>query len=239
MSVNPEVSDIVALPVHEEAATAANGHNLATLTEAPPAPVAEAVPAPAAAAPATAKRSRPGWILPTAIAAVGLIASGTLGYFFYTTLQQRDALHQQLVSTKATLATTQSDLTDAKTLAASRKVTADYVAMYVNDDGKVQTDYNGAVACNTYSSCRTVAQQLLTDMQQFQSDRKSATVPAALASTDSSLGDALSAGIAGDQEFIAGMDNNDDAKIKEGFNKVVAAMLNVGKAQAELGAEIK
>lgn len=236
MSVNPEVSDIVTLPVHEEAAIGANGHSLATLAEAPPAPVADT--APAAKAPATAKRSRP-WILPTAIAAVGLIASGTLGYFFYTTMQQRDTLHQQLVATKATLASTQSDLADAKSQAASRKVTADYVAMYVADNGKVQTDYNGVVACNSYSTCRSVAQQLLTDMQQLQADRKSATVPIALTSTDSTLGDALSAGIAGDQEFIAGMDNNDDAKIKEGFNKVVAAMLNVGKAQAELGAELK
>jgi hypothetical protein len=237
MSVNPEVSDIVTPPVHEEAAIGANGHSLATLAEAPPAPVAET--APVAAAPVTAKRSRPAWILPTAIVAVGLIASATLGYLFYTTMQQRDTLHQQLVATKATLASTQSDLADAKSQVASRKVTADYVAMYVADNGKVQTDYNGAVACNSYSTCRTVAQQLLTDMQQLQADRKSATVPIALTSTDSSLGDALSAGIAGDQEFIAGMDNNDDAKIKEGFNKVVAAMLNVGKAQAELGAELK
>jgi hypothetical protein len=236
MSVNPEVSDIVTLPVHEEAATGANGHTLA-IAEAPPAPISET--ALAAAAPVTAKKSRPAWILPTAIAAVGLIASGTLGYFFYTTVQQRDTLHQQLVATKATLASAQSDLADAKSQAASRKVTADYAAMYVADNGKVKTDYNGVVACNSYSTCRTVAQQLLTDMQQFQADRKSATIPIALTSTDSSLGDALSAGIAADQEFIAGMDNNDDAKIKEGFNKVVAAMLNVGKAQVELGAELK
>ncbi len=242
MSVNPEIDGIVALPVREEAVEAANGHNLAVVAEAPPVPAAEAPTAPVAPiadAPAKAKRSRPAWIVPTAIAAVGLIASGTLGYLFYTTTQQRDSLHQQLVATKATLASTQSDLTDARSQAASRKVTADYIAVYVTDDGKVQTDYNNAVACNTYSECRTAAQQLLFDMQQFQSDRKAANVPAALASTDSSLGDALSAGIAADQEFIAGMDNNDDAKIKEGFNKVTAAMLNVGKAQAELGAEIK
>lgn len=247
MSVNPEIDGIVALPVREEAVEAANGHSLVAIAEAPPAPAAEAPAAPVAEAPAglmaetpvKAKRSRPAWVVPAAIAAIGLIASGTLGYFLYTTTGQRDSLHQQLVATKATLASTQSDLTDAKTQAASRKVTADYIAVYVADDGKVQTDYNNAVACNTYSECRTSAQQMLFDMQQFQTDRKSANVPVALASTDSSLGDALSAAIAGDQEFIAGMDNNDDAKIKEGFNKIVAAMLNVSKAQAELGAELK
>jgi len=113
------------------------------------------------------------------------------------------------------------------------------VTLYITDDGKVQTDYANLSACDSYSSCRTSAQQLLEDMQQFQSDRKAANVPSSLSSTDSSLGDALSAGIAGDQELIAGMDNDDRNKIKDGYTKVSDAMLNVAKAQSALGAEIK
>ena len=223
MAVNPEVDGIVALPV-QQAVEPANGH-----------PEAELVPAPT---PRPA-RSRPRWLVPAAIAAVGLIASGTLGYVLYTTTQQRDRLQAQLTTTRATLVSTQSDLTDARTQAAARKVTADYAAMYIADEGKVQTDYANVDACDNYSACRTAAQQLLEDMQQFQSDRKAATVPSALSSTDSSLGDALSAGIAGDQEFIAGMDNNDINKIKDGYNKVVGAMLTIAKAQTALGAELK
>jgi uncharacterized membrane-anchored protein YhcB (DUF1043 family) len=177
--------------------------------------------------------------VPAAIAAIGLIVSGTLGYFVYATSQQRDKLQATLTTTRATLASTQSDLADAKAQAASRKVIDDYVALYIADDGKVQTDYANLSACDTYSSCRTSAQQLLDDMQQFQSDRKAANVPSSLSSTDSNLGDALSAGIAGDQELIAGMDNDDRNKVKDGFNKVSAAMLNVAKAQSALGTEIK
>jgi hypothetical protein len=229
MSISPLLDGIVALPVQEEPATS-NGH-----------PPELAFPAPAAApeAPPTAHRPRPGWIVPAAIAAVGLIASGTLGYFLYATIQQRDALHQQLVSTAEALATTHEQLTAAQTDAASRRVTATYVAMEVGDAGKVQTDYQVLTSCNHYSECRTAAQQMLTDMQTFQSDRKSANVPSSLAGTDSSLGDALSAAIAADRELITGADNGDSAKVKEGFNKLDAAMLSVAKAQAALGSQLK
>ena len=180
----------------------------------------------------------PAWIVPGAIAAVGLIVAGALGYLVYSTTQQRDALHIQLVATKTTLASTQATLTAAQTEAASRKVTADYVALYVGDQGKVQTDYQNVVNCSSYSECRTAAQQMLSDMQAFQSDRKSANVPSAMTSIDSSLGDSLSAAIASDQEFITGMDNDDAAKIKDGFTKLGAAMLNVAKAESSIGTEL-
>ena len=229
MSITPELDGIVALPVQEEPVETSNGH---------PPELAYQAPAAAPEAPPAARR-RPAWIVPAAIAAIGIIASGTLGYFLYATIQQRDTLHQQLVSTKATLASTQEQLTTAQADAASRKVTATYVAMEVADAGKVQTAYQTVVNCHTYGECRTAAQQMLSDMQTFQSDRKSANVPSALAGTDSSLGDALSAAIAADQEFITGADNDDAAKIKEGFNKLGAAMLNVAKAQATLGSQLK
>lgn len=225
MSANPEVEGIVALPalpVPEQA----NGTPLPAPVESWAVEVVAAPPAPATS------RKRPAWIVPAAIAAVGIIASGTLGYFLYTTMQQRDGLHARLVSTQAQLTAAQSD-------AASKKVTADYVAMYVADSGKVQTDYETMVLCNSYSTCRTAAQQYLSDVQVFQADRKAANVPSNLLSTDSSAGDALSAAIAGDQELIVGMDNDDLAKIKEGGAKVDAAMLNLAKASASLGSELK
>lgn len=212
MSANPEVEGILALPVE-------------TAMPAPEPPaVVEVVAAP--------RRRRPGWIVPVAIAAVGVIASGTLGYFLYMTMQQRDGLHARLVTTQAQLSTAQAD-------AASKKVTATYVATYVADEGKVQTDYQTIVVCDTYTACRTAAQQLLTDLQSFQADRKAANVPSDLLSADSSLGDALSAAIAGDQEFIVGIDNGDDAKAKEGGQKVDQAMLSLAKAEASVGALLK
>ena len=53
------------------------------------------------------------------------------------------------------------------------------------------------------------------------------------------LSEHLSAAIAGDQEFILGMDNDDMAKIKEGGKKVDEAMLNIAKAQAALGSHLR
>ena len=229
MSISPELDGIVALPVQEEAAENTNGHPPEVAFSAPLA-APEALPA---------KRPRPAWIVPAAIAAVGIIASGTLGYFLYATIQQRDTLHQHLVSTTATLDSTQAQLSAAQTDAATRKVTATYVAMEVADAGKVQTDYQVLINCNHYSECRTAAQQMLSDMQTFQEDRKSANVPSSLAGTDSSLGDALSAAIAADQELITGADNGDSAKVKAGFTKLDAAMLSVAKAQSTLGSQLK
>lgn len=219
MAANPEIEEIVALPLAEAA------------VEAPVEAPAETVAVPAPPAPARA-RKRPAWIVPTAVAVIGLIASGTLGYFLYATVQQRDGLHTRLVASQTQLTAAQQD-------AASKKVIATYVAMYVADDGKVQTDYETVVACQHYSDCRTAAQQMLTDLQSFQQDRKAADVPSSLLSTDSSTGDALSAAIAGTQEFIVGMDTDDESKLKDGGNKVDAAMLSLAKAQAALGTELK
>lgn len=238
MSSYPESDGIVTLPVPEHPVEATDGHMAEVAVAAEPAPEAPAVHAPPTSEGA-ARRARPAWIVPAAIAAIGVIVAGTLGFFLYSTIQQRDALHQQLVATKTTLATTQGQLTAAQTDAASKKVTADYVALYVADEGKVLTDYEATVNCSGYSQCRTSAQQFMTDMQAFQADRKTAKVPFAAESSDSSLGDALSAAIAADQELISGMDNNDVNKITDGGSKVDAAMLNLAKAESALGTEIK
>ena len=224
MATSPQIEGIVALPLAEPEPVA---------IEASPQlqPVVEAAAGP--------RRPRPGWILPASIGAIGLIVAGALGFVLYTTMQQRDGLHAQLVATRTTLASTQTKLTAAQADAAQKEVTADYVALYVADEGKVLSDYETVVACSGYSECRTSAQQFETDMQSFQSDRKSATVPAELQSQDSSVGDALSAAIAGDQELITGMDNNDEGKMTDGGKKVDAAMLNLAKAEAAMGTALK
>ncbi len=221
MSSNAEVDEIVALrpdPVLIEA-----------VPELPPTIETSA----------PAKRSRPLWLPSVAVGAVGLIASGTLGYFLYSTANHRDALGHQLASTQVTLVSTKQELSTAQSDAAARKAVADYVSLYVVSQGRVQTDYMTVINCDNYSQCRTAAQQLLTDMQTFQSDRASVAVPRALANSDSMLGDALSAAIAGDQELIIGADNHDLAKFKSGFNKLDAAMLSMAKAEAALGAAIR
>jgi len=221
MSSNAEVDEIVALrpdPVLVEA-----------VPELPPTIETSA----------PAKRSRPLWLPSVAVGAVGLIASGTLGYFLYSTTNQRDALGHRLASTQTTLVSTKQELSTAQSDAAARKAVADYVSLYVVNHGRVQTDYQNIVNCDNYSQCRTAAQQMLTDMQKFQSDRASATVPRALANSDSMLGDALSAAIAGDQEFITGLDNNDRAKIKDGIQKFEAALLSMAKAESALGTAIR
>lgn len=202
--------------------------------EPPPPPQTPPWQAQLAAAPAQAPvqaRRRPRWIVPTAIAVVGIIASGTLGGILYATLGQRDSARHQLASTQATLTDTQKQL-------AARKATDTYMNLYVTHSGAVTTDYENVVACTTYVTCRTSAQDALTDMKAFQSARSSAVVPSALASADSQLGDALSAGIAAAQELITGMDTNDDAKIKEGFNKLDAAMLSFAKAESAIAATL-
>ena len=53
------------------------------------------------------------------------------------------------------------------------------------------------------------------------------------------LGDSLTAGIAAVQELISGMDNDNAAKIKDGFNKLDSAMLSTFKAEASLGNELQ
>jgi hypothetical protein len=225
MSANPEVEGIVALPV--------------PMPEPELAAIATPPGAEAVQPTVRARPQRPAWLVPASIAAIGVIVAGALGFLLYTTTQQRDALHAQLVSTRTALASTQTQLTAAQADAARKKVTADYVALYVADEGKVLTDYETVIACGGYSDCRTSAQQFLTDMQSFQSDRKAANVPSDLQDQDSSLGDALSAAIAGDQELITGMDNGDVAKIRDGGDKVDAAMLNLAKAEAAMGTALK
>jgi uncharacterized membrane-anchored protein YhcB (DUF1043 family) len=184
-------------------------------------------------------RARPRWVVPAAIAAIGLIASGALGYLFYSTSSRLDATSHELAATQASLESTRQQVTSLQADAASKKVTADYLRMYVADSGKVLTDYGQVVDCQTYTVCRTAAQQTLTDMQAFQSDRQSTTVPVGLNSSDGELGDSLSAGIAAVQELIEGMDNNSKTKIDDGFTKLNGAVLNMGKAETALGSEIR
>jgi len=249
MSLNPEVDQILPLGQPTNGADDRVSAPLAMVAPSPAPPVfavapAYEPPAPPAAAPwqsapiaseanwspAPARKSR-AWIVPVAIVAVGLVASGTLGYLLYTTTGQRDTARHQLASTQATLADTDKQL-------AARKATAAYVDMYVQNSGRVTTDYENVVACSSYITCRTTAQDALTNMKAFQSARASSSVPPALASADSQIGDALSAGIAADQELITGMDTNDKTKIDEGFKKLDQAFLSFAKAQAALGSEL-
>jgi hypothetical protein len=249
MSLNPEVEQIVPLKQPTNGADAGVSAPLAMVAPSPAPPVFAVAPAyepsapPAAApwqsvstapgatwSPAPARKSR-GWVVSAAIAAVGVLASGTLGYLLYTTTGQRDSARHQLASTQATLADTDKQL-------AARKATAAYVDMYVQNSGKVTTDYENVVACSSYITCRTTAQDALTDMKAFQSARSSSVVPSALARADSQIGDALSAGIAAGQELVTGMDTDDSAKIKAGFKKLDAAMLSFAKAQAALGSAL-
>jgi len=227
MSANPEMDEgIVTLPLPEAPATFET-----------PEPV---VPGPEPVVPkAKERRPRPAWLKTAVLGAAALIATGTLGYVANTAAQQRNQAFDAFVSTKATLVATDAALNQAKQDAATKKVTADYVSMYVADSGKVQTDYQSVVACNSYSSCRTGAQQFLEDAQAFQADRGKAVVPSNLTNTDASLGDALSAAIAGDQELIDGMDNDSLSKIRDGSHRVDAAMLSIAKAEASMGTALK
>ena len=198
---------------------------------APPAPPWDAQLVPVQTHVAPPARRRPRWIVPAAIAIVGLIASGTLGGFLYQTIGQRDTARQQLAATQATLTDTQKQL-------AARKATDAYVDMYVKNSGLVTTEYQNVVLCDSYVSCRTAAQDALNDMKAFQAARAGVAVPSSLANADSQIGDALSAAIAADQELITGMDTNDMTRVKDGFDKFDAAMLSFAKAETALSASI-
>ena len=200
--------------------------------ELPPPPQTPPWGAQVAVAPAqapAAPRKRPRWIVPTGIAVIGLIVAGTLGGFLYTTIGQRDAARSQLASTQATLTDTQKQL-------AARKATDTYVNLYVLNSGRVETDYLSLYACGSYTSCRSMAQDALTDMKAFQSARAGVTVPSALASADSQLGDALSAAIAADQGVINAMDAGDRTKLDAAYSKLDAAMLSFAKAESAIAA---
>lgn len=241
MSVNPEAEQTVTLDPHldgVERLLPMPASDQATPLAAPPEQAAARVENRATEnAPARA-RPRPRWVVPVTIAVVGLITCSALGYLLYSTSTRLDATRHQLVLTQLSLDSTKLNLASLQADASSKKVVADYLSRYVADSGTVRTDYEEIVACQTYSACRTAAQQALTDMQAFQSDRQAAVVPTALTTSDGELGDSLSAGIAALQELINGMDNDNTTKIKDGFTKLDDAMLSMAKAEAALGAEI-
>lgn len=243
MSVNPEIDGVVTVRAHDNGAEA---EAFAPVAVAPPAPAYGPLPPPPQvppwelqpayapapyAAPARARR-RPAWVIPAAIALVGLIVAGALSVFLYQTTGQRDTARYHLATTQATLADTQKQL-------ATLKANSTYATMFLADSARVHVDYGNLTVCNSYSTCRTAAQQALSDMQQFQTDRSTATVPQVLASSDGMAGDALSAGIAAAQEFITGMDNDDLTKIKDGGAKFDAAMLSLAKAESALASALK
>ena len=212
-----------------------NGHDVPTLEATPSEPERAVVTPPAWERLVPARRQRR-WPLPVAIAAAGLIASGTLGGFLWSMIGQRDVARHQLATSQATLVATRGQLTAAHADAATRKVTSDYVTLVVVDGGQAGADYGSLAGCNSFGECRTAAQQTLTDLQAFQSHRAAATVPPDLANADGALRDGLSAAIAATQELISGADTDDLGKIKDGFKKLDAALLAIGKAEAALGA---
>jgi len=111
--------------------------------------------------------------------------------------------------------------------------------MLIANSGAVQTDYQNTALCSNFSQCRTASQQMITDLQAFQSARTSVQVPAALSSADAALGDSLNAAIAGTQEFINGLDTASVSKITDGGKKLNTAMLSVAKAETALGKALK
>ena len=239
MSANPQFDGIVALPAAPSPAEPTNGHKVEIAPPEPQHAPAEASVAQVqqVVAPERPKRIRPAWRATLAVGTVALLAASALGYDAYAAAAERDGVYKVLVTTATTLRSTQDQLTAAQADAQSKKVTANYVAMYIADAGRVHADYQILGSCNSFGSCRTSSQQLLDDLQKFQSDRSVATVP--LSAGDASLGDALSAAIAADRELISGMDSGNVNKFKDGFKKLDAAMLSVGKAEAALGAQLK
>lgn len=232
MAINQEVEDVVAVRPEPNGADlpAPEPVQVVTQTTAPEAALELAT----REKPIRTKRRR-GWILPVAIGAAGLIASGTLAGFLLSTIGQRDTARHQFALTQATLATTGEQLTAARADAATRKVTTDYISLVAVNNGRVVTDYATLEACTAYSPCRTAAQQALTDLQAFQTQRAAATVPSALANADGELRDGVSAAIAALDEIIAGADNDDTGKLKDGWRKLDAAFITIGKAEAALG----
>ncbi|TME95799.1 MAG: hypothetical protein E6I34_01110 [Chloroflexi bacterium] len=250
MAINREFDSIVtvepppdgAAPVYPEALSAAIAEPQAIPQTAFPTFIEPVASAPeimvAPVAPRQARR-RPRWVVPSAIAAVGLIASGTLGYFLYTTNSELNSTRHRLAVTQQTLETTQHQLADAKLDLATRQQIERYVYLVTADAGKVNVDYNQVELCDSYSTCRFAAQAALTDMQSLQTDRHSLVVPVDLANADSQLGDSLSAGIAALQELISGMDTDNVSKIRDGFKKLEGAMLTMSKAEVVLGSELR
>src|SRR5205807_1521336 len=122
MSISPELAHIAAAVATQALAEPVNGH------------VAEVAifPTPVAPEPepeVKAKRNRPRWLASASVGVVAVMATGALGYTLYATSRQRDATQIHLDATQTTLTAARSD-------AATRKVTADYVALYIADSGK-------------------------------------------------------------------------------------------------------
>ena len=183
---------------------------------------------PALLAPARVARKRPGWLGSAAIAVVGLIAAGSLGYLFYTSNQKLDATRHELFVTQQNLDATTKNLTEAQARAA-------YLKLYTSDLGRISADWSNANGCDTFSTCRSTAQTLLDDTQAFQSDRQSAKVPAEYANADSSLGDGLSAIIAAVRDLQTALTSRDSNRIQDAYQALNNAMLQVFKTQSELG----
>jgi hypothetical protein len=174
---------------------------------------------------------RRAWIAPTAIAIVGLIATGTLGGFLGTTIGQRDSARHQLASTQTTLAASEKQL-------AAGTATEAYLHLYAVNSGLITTEYQNLILCDAYVTCRAAAQNMLTDMSSFQTARSNAVVPPALADADSQVGAAVIAGIAADKELTSAMDAADTTKIQEGFKKLDTAMLAFARAESAVAASI-
>jgi len=235
MAINTEIEGIVALRPEPNGADAPTEEAVRVVTPiaAPAAPAAPADLRPSER-PIRAHRRR-GWVLPVAIGAAALIASGTLAGFLWSTIGERDTARHQVAVTQSTLTTTGQQLTAAHADALLRKVTSDYVTFVAINGGRALTDYETFEACTTYGPCRTAAQQTLTDLQAFQTQRAAASVPPVLSNADGELRDGLSAAIAALQELITGADNDDVNKVKDGSHKLDAAFLTIGKAEAALG----
>jgi hypothetical protein len=232
MAINTEIEGIVALRPEPNGADASAPEAVQAVapTVAPEAAADVAL----SEKPIRAHRRR-GWVLPVAVGAAALIVCGTLAGFLWSTIGQRDTARHQLAVTQATLKATGDQLTAAHADAATRKVTSDYVSFVTVSGGRALTDYETMAACTSFGPCRTAAQQTLTDLQAFQTQRAAATVPPALSNADGELRDGLSAAIAALQEFISGADNDDVNKVKDGAHKLDAALLTIGKAEAALG----
>jgi len=257
MSVNPEVEGVVTSgpnpvasqadwsipPSAESLAAPRQDIEFAPVAEhtAPAdwAPGAQVLIAPNVTGGTSNVRRHRSWVGSVAVGCVGVIAAGALGYFLYSTAHERDGALGQVATTQASLTSTEDALAGAQQDLIARKAIGAYTSTYMADSGRVRIDYQTLVACTKFGTCRTAAQSLLTDLQEFQSDRSNAGVPAAVANSNAILRDALSAAIAADQELISGMDNGNLNKFKDGFRKLNAAMLAMAKAEAALGAELK
>ena len=110
VAVQPRIEEVEAAPDAPAVPTQLVTIGSADSVESPAVAAETYVPPPVAAI----VRRRPPWVVPASIAAVGLIASGTLGYFLYATIGQRDVARNQLVATQATLATSKTALSSAE-----------------------------------------------------------------------------------------------------------------------------